>query len=112
MRRAFTIVELLVTIAITCILISFIGPPLLKMRNAGLAVQCTANLKTHISATHLYYDIYHKIPIPSTYTMNVPAGEIDLYNRLVPYVLEVPPPTEVIHTNPWSCPGDKVKQPL
>lgn len=44
--RGFTILELLVVMAIIAILISIVGVSLSKVRNAGRAVMCMNNLKT------------------------------------------------------------------
>lgn len=54
--RAFTLLELLLVIAITSVLSSLLLPALVRARNMALDRGCTANLRQWGIATHLFID--------------------------------------------------------
>lgn len=53
-RRAFTLIELLITIAIVAVLISIFLPALSGARKSADLTLCTVNLRTLINAAHSY----------------------------------------------------------
>lgn len=57
-RKNFTLVELLIVIAIMAILISMLLPALFKAREKALAIQCTGNLKQVMTAILMYGNDY------------------------------------------------------
>ena len=55
-RSGFTLVELLVVVAIIALLISILLPSLSKAREAARAVGCSSNMKQFVIANQLYAD--------------------------------------------------------
>jgi prepilin-type N-terminal cleavage/methylation domain-containing protein len=90
--RAFTLLELLVVLAIVAVLVGLLLPAVQKARQAAARTQCQNNLKQIALAAHSYHDTNKAFP---------PGGR--LLSGLLPY-LEQPANLPVV-TPPGFLPG-------
>ena len=74
--RGFTIVELLVTMAVVAILIGLLVPGMGMVRRASLETRCLANLRTMATALHSYFNTSNEqYPISSHTTGDVSRAD-------------------------------------
>lgn len=96
-RRAFTLVELLMVIAIIGILVSLLLPAVQSAREAARRTQCTNNQRQITLALIQYHDIYRAFPYGAQ------AGWGHSWTAHIMAQLEHP---EVFNEVPWTDEGD------
>jgi general secretion pathway protein G len=79
-RRAFTLVELLVVVAIVALLIGILMPALSKSRRQANAIACAANLRQWAVAARMYADANHDYLPRRGYGQNPAPNPIDVQN--------------------------------
>jgi prepilin-type processing-associated H-X9-DG protein len=86
MSTGFTIVELLVTVAITTVVISLLAVAVFAAREAARATSCRNHLKQLVAAAHEYHDTHNRLPITVDCGRGLfnGAGGVSFFDRLRP----------------------------
>jgi len=63
-RRAFTLVELLLVLAIVSALVAILLPALARGRQQGRSAACLSNLRQFLIAWHMYADMHQDVMMP------------------------------------------------
>lgn len=85
MRKAFTLIEILVVLAIISILASMLIPSLQNAMKTARRIQCTNMLKQVALANQMYCDD-NKNYVPVTFTATPGLIETNWYGMLIPYI--------------------------
>src|SRR5215469_9046696 len=89
LRRAFTLVELLVVIAVIGILIALLLPAVQAAREAARRSQCQNNLKQIGLAVSLYESTFNALPPGGFYPIAAVAPDsYSVHARILPFVEE------------------------
>src|SRR5215469_12825524 len=81
--KAFTVIELLVAIAIIAILAAILLPVLSRARAGGQRTACLNNLKQIAAGVHLYAGDFNEILFPVTNSTNFAFSEWTAYDPLM-----------------------------
>lgn len=107
--RAFTLLELLVSIGIIAVLIGVLLPVLRSSRESAQRVVCLSNLRTFGYALQMYKDDHEGILPYSSRQYDVSIGWTDPIDALMPYLGDIEPPGKVLglRAQPYVCPLDQ-----
>jgi len=88
-RRGFTLIEMLVVIAIIAVLIALLLPAVQQAREAARRSQCKNNLKQIGLALHNYHDAFDRFP-NGNIASSVGGWGMSWYMRILPYADAAP----------------------
>ncbi|HEY2585580.1 MAG TPA: type II secretion system protein, partial [Tepidisphaeraceae bacterium] len=106
-RHAFTVVELLIVIAIITALVGILFPVVARARAAATRTRCAAQLQDVGRMLQMYFG-ENKNTLPHVNTMPSLQPPLNAYPSLV----ELLAPYDRGGTGVFHCPGDQITQPV
>jgi len=103
--RAFTLLELLVVVAIVSLVVAISLTALAGARKAANSIQCQGNLRSFGQAINGHINDHNTIPETSQPFVDVSQGQMDIVKALDPY-WDVRWPLTSEKVYPWCCPAD------
>ena len=103
MKKAFTIIELIVTIVIIVLLISMILPSLYSARQLAKGKTCLNNLKNIQLSITMYAADYKDLP--DAFLVETEVSSSNLSSKIESYICS-PPPKPKEKKGVWACPFD------
>src|SRR5215218_8779363 len=85
-KTAFTLVELLVSIAIIGLLVALLLPAIQAAREAARRTSCKNNMKQLGLALHLFADAHKAFPQGCTLATSAPSASFSVHARILPYI--------------------------
>src|SRR5262245_55758548 len=82
----FTLVELLVVVAIIGVLVALLLPAVQSAREAARRMTCQSNLKQHAIAMHNYHDTWLKLPAGLMGSASSPDDGFGWGTAILPFV--------------------------
>lgn len=103
LSNGFTLIELILVVAILAVVIAFFLPPVRRSREAARRTQCKNNLKQIALALHNYADVYHSLP--PAYTVDANGKPLHSWRTLIlPYFDEKLLYDKIDLTKAWDDP--------
>lgn len=108
-RRAFSLIEVIVVIAVMALLISLLVPALQAVRSTARRLQCQSNLRQLSQGLHQYHEVHGTLP-PWTITVGVDCGNDGALTLIFPFI-ELPRKCDAIagglqRVRLLECPAD------
>lgn len=105
-KKAFTLIEFLVVLAILAVLVAFFFPAQRTSREANRRTQCKNNLKQIVLALHNYHDTFQAFPPASTVDAN--GKPLHSWRTLIlPYLDQVPLYKKIDLSKAWDDPANE-----
>lgn len=117
-RKALTLLELLVVVAIVSVLVALLLPAVQQAREAARRLSCQNNLKQLALATHLYVDVHGVFPPSATIDLNVHMTPNNVswgvHGRILAYLEQKSLSGQVDFNQPWDYQRaiDRVRIPV
>ena len=107
---AFTLTELLVTLAIITILTGLLLPAVTSVRSSALRIECVSNLRQVGMTDHHYLTDHNRMPAEGNKGVDDPATSPAWFYRLPPYLDEkhINQPFTIFHCPEFSWSGPQV----
>lgn len=103
--RAFTLIELLISVAIIALLLSILLPAAAAAKRAARSTTCQGSLRSFGQAIKAYEGDFNTIPETTQKFINLSLSERDMVKFLALY-WDAPEPSMEERVIPWCCPAD------
>jgi type II secretory pathway pseudopilin PulG len=102
-RPAFSVMTLVVVIALIGLVLALMLPSVRSARPAALRTQCKNNLRNIVLAMHNYHDVYHAFP--PAYTVDAAGRPLHSWRTLIlPYLDQRALYKNIDLSKPWNHP--------